>query len=164
MILKKIYDASVLINILQDIDFSKIITLWNNNPKYEQWTTSEVYDEVQKLARKKLDELIIQGKIKIFDRVPKKKLEKIELDNPKLSQADCSLFYYCKKIKNCICLTNDKPLRDYLEKFNLRKSGTLGIYKKLKNDNSFPSEEIENKFAPLMVDPRVFPSETKESR
>ncbi|MHA1274744.1 MAG: hypothetical protein ACTSQP_03950 [Promethearchaeota archaeon] len=163
MIVKKIYDASVLINILQDIDFSEIITLWDQNPRYEQWTTFEVNNEIKRLARKKLDKLINQEVIKIFDPVPQNELDEIELDNPKLSRADCSLFYYCKKLRDCICLTNDKPLRDYLEKHNMRKSGTLGIYNKLKNDRSFPLEKIEKKFISLANDPRIFPPNLTEN-
>lgn len=162
MNIKKIYDASILINILQDIDFSDIIILWNQNPRYEQWTTFEINNEIKRLARKNLDELINQEIIKVFDPVPQIKLDDIEVDNPKLSQPDCSLFYYCNELKNCICLTNDKPLRDYLEEHNFRKSGIFGIYNKLKNDNSFPLEDIEKKFAILMKDPRVFPTNLKE--
>ncbi len=157
MNVKKIYDASVLINILQDIDFSDIIVLWNQNPRYEQWTTFEINNEIKRLARRKLDDLISQGIIKIFNPVPQDKLDEIEIDYPKLSQPDCSLFFFCNELNDCICLTNDKPLRDYLEIHNLRKSGIFGIYNKLKNDSSFPLEEIEKKFSILNKDPRVFP-------
>jgi len=163
MNIKKIYDASVLINILEDLDFPEIMVLWNQNPRYEQWITSEINNEIKRLARKKLDELINQEIIKIFDPVPQDKLDEIEIDYPKLSQPDCSLYYYCMQLNDCICLTNDKPLRDYLELNNLRKFGTYGIYNKLKKDNSFPLKDIESKFAILKKDPRVFPANFKEN-
>ena len=163
MINKKIYDASVLINILEELDFMEIFTLWDQNPRYEQWITHEVNREIIRLApRSQLDRLIEKKIINIFDPIPKDILEQININFPRLSVADCSLFYYCNKEDNTICLTNDKPLRNYLEEKSLFCSGTIGIYKKLKRDNSFPLSEIEDKFALLLQDPRVFPKDSSE--
>ena len=78
MTIIKIFDAVVLINILQDIDFNEILIDWSKNPRYEQWTSYEVNLEVQKEARPKLDKLITDNTIKIFTQVPQNELKQIQ--------------------------------------------------------------------------------------
>ena len=57
MILTKLFDAVILINIFQDLDFKEILINWAKNPRYEQWTSYEVNFEV----KKKIYELGING-------------------------------------------------------------------------------------------------------
>ena len=157
MIVTKIYDAVVLINILQDIDFEEIFIDWGKNPRYEQWTSYEVNLEIQRNARSKLDKLITSKIIKIFDPAPPNDLIQIQNFNPKLSIADCSLIYHHKRINNVICLTNDLHLRKYFAKNDFKLSGTNGIYLKLLKDRNFPQKIIEEKFKELKNDSRIFP-------
>ncbi len=163
MKIKKIYDANVLIFILEEMNFSEIILLWNQNPRYEQWTTCEVNNEVKKKARSKLDELIKKKILKVFKPVSKIKLKHIQIKYPTLSIPDCSLLYYCKQINNCICLTTDRPLRNYLTRNNIPLAGMVGIYNKLRNDKSFPLNNINKKFYPLFKNKRVFPQDFIEN-
>ncbi len=157
MITTKLFDAVVLINILEDIDFKDILIDWSKNPNYDQWTSYEVNLEVKKKARPKLDKLITENIIKILAKAPQDELKQIQGFYPKLSLADCSLIYHYRKINNAICLTNDLRLRDYFKKHNFRLSGTNGIYLKLLKDNAYPKESIEEKFKALKRDSRVFP-------
>lgn len=157
MTLIKLFDAVILINILQDIDFEEILIYWGQNPGYNQWTSYEVNLEVQKKARIKLDKLIIDNVIKIFKQTPQSDLKEIQGFNPKLSIADCSLIYHYTRVNNAICLTNDLHLRKYFTKNNFRLSGTNGVYLKLLKDGNFPKETIEEKFKNLKNDTRVFP-------
>jgi len=89
MIVTKIFDAVVLINIIQDLDFEEILIDWGKNPRYKQWTSYEVNLEVQKNARLKLNKLIALDIIKIFKPVPSNDIKQIQNLNPKLSIADC---------------------------------------------------------------------------
>ncbi len=157
MIVTKLFDAVVLINILQDIDFEDILIEWFMNPRYEQWTSHEVNLEVQKEARPKLDQLIKDNAIEVLDQAPQNDLQQIQGFNPKFSIADCSLIYHYGKLSNAICLTNDLHLRKYFTRNNLRLSGTNGIYLKLLKDGTFPKNDIEEKFKDLKKDTRVFP-------
>jgi hypothetical protein len=157
MIVTKIFDAVVLINIIQDLDFEEILIDWGKNPRYKQWTSYEVNLEVQKNARLKLNKLIALDIIKIFKPVPSNDLKQIQNLNPKLSIADCSLIYHYTKINNAICLTNDLHLRKYFIKNNFWLSGTNGIYLKLLKDKNIPQEIVEEKFNALKHDSRVFP-------
>ena len=157
MSITKIFDAVVLINILQDIDFEEILIEWGNNPRYKQWTSYEVDQEVQKNARPKLDKLIVSDIIKIFKQAPSNDLNQIQNFNPKLSIADCSLIYHYTRTSNAICLTNDLRLRKYFSRNNFLLSGTNGIYLKLLKDGVFPQQIIEEKFKDLKSNSRVFP-------
>jgi len=157
MIVTKIFDAVVLINIIQDLDFEEILIDWGKNPRYKQWTSYEVNLEVQKNARLKLNKLIALDIIKIFKPVPSNDIKQIQNLNPKLSIADCSLIYHYTKINNAICLTNDLHLRKYFIKNNFWLSGTNGIYLKLLKDKNIPQEIVEEKFNALKHDSRVFP-------
>jgi len=157
MIVTKIFDAVVLINIIQDLDFEEILIDWGKNPRYKQWTSYEVNLEVQKNARLKLNKLIALDIIKIFKPVPSNDIKQIQNLNPKLSIADCSLIYHYTKINNSICLTNDLHLRKYFIKNNFWLSGTNGIYLKLLKDKNIPQEIVEEKFNALKHDSRVFP-------
>ena len=105
----------------------------------------------------KLDKLITDNVIKIFNQSPHNDLRQIQGFNPKLSIADCSLIYHYTRANNTICLTNDLHLRKYFTKNNFRISGTNGIYLKLLKDSNFPKETIEEKFKDLKNDSRVFP-------
>jgi len=156
MTITKLFDAVVLINILQDIDFEEILIAWGENLSYDQWTSYEVNLEVQKKARIKLDKLIIDNVIKIFNQAPQDFLKQIQDFNPKLSIADCSLIYHYTRANDAICLTNDLHLRKYFTKNNFRLSGTNGVYLKLLKDGNFPKETIEEKFKDLKNDARVF--------
>ena len=153
----KLFDTVVLINILQDIDFEEILIAWGENLSYDQWTSYEVNLEVQKKTRKKLDKLITDNVIKIFNQAPQNDLKQIQGFNPKLSIADCSLIYHYARASNAICLTNDLHLRKYFTKNNFRLSGTNGIYLKLLKDGNFSKDTIEEKFKDLKNDSRVFP-------
>ncbi len=157
MIITKIFDAVVLINILQDIGFEEILIDWCENPRYDQWTSYDVDLEVQKGARPKLDKLISDNIIRIFNQAPLNDLIQIQNFNPKLSIADCSMIYHYTKVSNAICLTNDLHLRKYFIRNNYRLSGTNGIYLKLLKDSNFPQDIIEEKFKNLKKDSRVFP-------
>ena len=157
MTLIKLFDAVVLINILQDIDFEEILIDWGENPSYDQWSSYEVNLEVQKKARPKLDKLITDNIIKIFNQAPQNDLKQIQGFNPKLSLADCSLIYHYTRAKNAICLTNDLNLRKYFTRNNFRISGTNGVYLKLLKDGNLPQNTIEEKFKDLTKDSRVFP-------
>jgi len=157
MTLTKLFDTVVLINILQDIDFKEILIYWGENPAYDQWTSYEINLEVQKKTRIKLDKLITDNVIKIFNQAPQDYLKQIQGFNPKLSIADCSLIYHYTRANNAICLTNDLHLRKYFTKNNFRLSGTNGIYLKLLREDSFPKDTIEAKFKDLKNDSRVFP-------
>lgn len=157
MTVAKLFDAVVLINILQDIDFEDILIDWSKNTKYDQWTSHEVNIEIQKEARVKLDVLIWDNVIEVFNQAPQNELAQIQGFNPKFSIADCSLIYHYNKINNAICLTNDLHLRKYFIKNNFRLSGTNGIYLKLLKNGSFPNNIIEEKFKELKKDSRVFP-------
>ncbi len=57
MTITKLFDAVVIINILQDIDFEEILIDWSKNPRYAQWTSYKANWEVKKEARPKLDKL-----------------------------------------------------------------------------------------------------------
>ncbi|MGB5911340.1 MAG: hypothetical protein WBH31_09125 [Promethearchaeia archaeon] len=157
MIVTKLFDTVVLINILQDIDIEDILLNWGENPSYDQWTSYEVNLEVQKKARIKLDKLITDNVIRIFNQAPQNNLKQIQGFNPKLSIADCSLIYHYTRVNNVICLTNDLDLRKYFIKNNFRLSGTNGIYLKVLKDGNFPKDIIEEKFKDLKNDSRVFP-------
>lgn len=157
MIITKLFDAVVLINILQDIDFEEILINWDENPSYNQWTSFEVNLEVQNKARMKLDKLIRDNIIRIFNQAPQNELKQIQGFNPKLSIADCSLIYQYARVNNAICLTNDLHLRKYFTKNNFRLSGTYGIYLKLLKDGNFLKDIVEEKFLDLKNDSRVFP-------
>ncbi len=157
MTITKLYDAVVLINILQDIEFEDIIIDWAKNPRYEQWTTQEVNLEVKKAARLKLNKLIKDNAIEVTNQAPQKDLQQIQGFNPKFSLADCSLIYHYNKMSNIICLTNDLHLRKYFLKNNLKLSGMNGIYLKLIKDGNFPKDLVEEKFKELKKDSRVFP-------
>jgi len=157
MTITKLFDTVVLINILQDIDFKEILIYWGENPAYDQWTSYEINLEVQKKTRIKLDKLITDNVIKIFNQAPQDYLKQIQGFNPKLSIADCSLIYHYTRANNAICLTNDLHLRKYFTKNNFRLSGTNGIYLKLLREDSFPKDTIEAKFKDLKNDSRVFP-------
>jgi hypothetical protein len=153
----KLFDAVVLINILQDIDFEDILINWDENSSYNQWTSYEVNLEIQKKARLKLDKLITDNIIRIFKQAPQNDLNQIQGFNPKLSTADCSLIYHYTRVNNAICLTNDLHLRKYFIKNNYKLSGTYGIYLKLLKDGNFPKNIVEEKFKDLKKDSRVFP-------
>ncbi|TFG19157.1 MAG: hypothetical protein EU533_07030 [Promethearchaeota archaeon] len=153
----KLYDAVVLINILQDIEFEDIIIDWAKNPRYEQWTTHEVNLEVKKDARHKLDKLIKDKDIEVTNQAPQQDLKQIQGFNPKFSLADCSLIYHYNKLSNAICLTNDLHLRKYFIRNNLNLSGTNGIYLKLIKEGNLPKDKVEEKFKALKKDSRVFP-------
>ncbi|HDZ16832.1 MAG TPA: hypothetical protein ENH75_00985 [archaeon] len=157
MTVTKLFDTVVLINILQDIDFEEILINWGVNPSYDQWTSYKINLEVQKKARIKLDKLITDNVIKIFNKAPQSNLKQIQGFNPKLSIADCSLIYHYKRTQNAICLTNDLHLRKYFTKNNFRLSGTNGIYLKLLKEGNFPKDIIEEKFKNLKNNSRVFP-------
>lgn len=157
MTVTKLFDAVVLINILQDIDFEDILIDWSKNPRYDQWTSHEVNLEVQNEARPKLDNLIKDNVIEVLNKTPQKDLAQIQGFNPKFSIADCSLIYHYNKIKNTICLTNDLHLRKYFKRNNFKLSGTNGIYLKLLKDGNLPKDTIEEKFKDLKRDSRVFP-------
>lgn len=157
MTVTKLFDTVVLINILQDIDFEEILIAWGENLSYDQWTFYEVNLEVQKKARIKLDKLITDNVIKIFNQAPQNDLKQIQGFNPKLSIADCSLIYHYTRANNAICLTNDLHLRKYFAKNNFNLSGTNGIYLKLLKNGNFPKDTIEEKFKDLKNDSRVFP-------
>ena len=157
MIITKLFDAVVLINILQDTEFEEILIHWDENPFYDQWTSYEINLEVQKKARIMLDKLISDKVLKIFNQAPQNYLKQIQGFNPKLSMADCSLIYHYTRANNAICLTNDLHLRKYFIKNNFRLSGTNGIYLKLLKEGYFPIDTIEAKFKDLKKDSRVFP-------
>ncbi|MHA1488974.1 MAG: hypothetical protein ACTSRI_04895 [Promethearchaeota archaeon] len=157
MTITKLFDAVVLINILQDIDFEEILIDWSKNSRYDQWTSFEINLEVQKKARQKLDKLISDNIIKIYNQAPQNDLIQIQGFNPKFSLADCSMIYHYNKITKAICLTNDLHLRKYFIKNNLRLSGTNGIYLKLLKDGNFPKDIIEEKFKDIKKNSRVFP-------
>lgn len=79
----------------------------------------------------------------------------------RLSIADSSCYYHCKKEKNSVCLTDDKPLRKHCKRNNLETHGTKGIYLKLKNDKTFSLNDIECMFQSLLADSRIFPTSEK---
>ncbi len=157
MTITKLFDAVVLINIIQDIDFEEILIDWSKNPSYDQWTSYEVNLEVQKKARPKLDKLISDNIINIFNQAPQNELKQIQGFNPKFSLADCSMIHHYNKINKAICLTNDLHLRKYFIKNNFKLSGTNGIYLKLLKDANHSKNTIEEKFKDLKKDSRVFP-------
>ncbi|MFX0134563.1 MAG: hypothetical protein ACFFDN_13060, partial [Candidatus Hodarchaeota archaeon] len=111
MSINKIYDACIIIRFLEEIKFKILFEEWYKNSAYNQCTTSEVLDEIEREARNELNDLISKNIIKVLNPVPDRELTRINLLNPNLSKADCSLFYYLEILPNCICLTDDFPLR-----------------------------------------------------
>lgn len=154
----KIYDACIFIRFLEEISFKEVFEEWEKTLTYEQYTTTEILAEVQRDARIKLNDLIARDIIKILDPVPSDELTKINSLNPNLSEADCSIFFYVKRILDPICLTDEYPLRELCIENLVETHGTFGIYLKLKRDSTFPLDYIEKKFKKFEHNPRVFPS------
>ncbi len=155
---KKVFDAVVLIDIIAECQFSAILRLWSKNPRYELWMPTEINYEVKGRARNDLDTLIKDKIINVFPLVDKSELIAIQLRKPKLSLNDCSVYYHCSRIPGAIALTNDKRLRQLLESNKIAFHGTKAIYEKIIKEKSFPIQEIEQRFASIKQDKRIFPS------
>ncbi len=157
MTIKKIFDTVILIRLLQEVDGAKVFNAWNLNSRYELWITKEVESEVKTKAKDKLEESIEKNVIKVFEPAPLDALLEIKKRANRLSLADCSLFYHCRRITNSVCLSDDNPLRKHFKRNGLNLHGTLGIYLKLIRDETFPIQIIEKLFNELLSDPRIFP-------
>jgi hypothetical protein len=154
----KIFDAVILIRLLQEIDGEEILKVWNNDPRYELWTTTEVKNEIKGKAKVKLNKLIEQKKMRVFDPVPFPILKRIIDEVNRLSVADSSCYYHCKRLEDSVCLSDDNPLRKHCVRNDLIIHGTMGIYLKMKRDKIFSDDYIEVLFESLLSDPRVFPN------
>jgi hypothetical protein len=155
---KKVFDAVVVIDIIAECQFSALLRLWSKNPRYELWIPTEIDHEVCGSARNDLDALIKDKIVNIFPLVEQSELITIQLRKPKLSLNDCSVYYHCSRIPGAIALTNDKRLRQLLESNKITVHGTKAIYEKIIKEQSFPIQEIEQRFALLKQDSRTFPS------
>ncbi|MGV9172782.1 MAG: hypothetical protein ACOC35_09475 [Promethearchaeia archaeon] len=158
MSIKKLFDAVILIRLLEEIEGIDIFYAWHNDTRYELWTTPEVIFEVKTEAKEGLTELIEAGIIQVFSRSPKTDLIEIQNEAPRLSLTDCSLFYHCHRMKNIVCLSDDNPLRKHFKRNRLDLHGTMGIYQKLKMEQTFSLQKIEKMFKEIISDPRIFPS------
>ncbi|MGV9199546.1 MAG: hypothetical protein ACOC4M_12095 [Promethearchaeia archaeon] len=58
MSIKKVFDAVILIRLLEEIEGIDIFYAWHNDTRYELWTTPEVISEVKTEAKEGLAELI----------------------------------------------------------------------------------------------------------
>ncbi len=157
MTIKKVFDTMILIRLLQEIDGAKVFNAWNLNSNYELWITKEIESEVKTKAKDKLEELIEENVIKVFEPAPLDALLEIKKKANRLSLADSSIFYQCRRLTNSVCLSDDNPLRKHFKRNGLNLHGTLGIYLKLIRDETFPIQIIENMFKELLSDPRIFP-------
>ena len=113
--------------------------------------------EVKGAARNELDFLINDNLLLILPPVEENTLNAIRNHKPKLSLADCSVYYHCREIEGALALTNDKNLRNFLELNGITFHGTKAIYEKLIHEKTFPLDQIEEKFARIKQDPRFFP-------
>jgi len=132
----KIFDAVILIRIIYECDFSELFQNWALSKKYCLLVPHEVYEEILN-QRDTIDSLTKNNIVKKHAPIEKNILNSYQKMYPKLSLSDCSVLYFGIKIQNSICLTDDKPLRKILLKKNIRTSGTMGIYNKLKKLNVY---------------------------
>lgn len=155
MKIKKLYDASVLINLLENIGFIEVFEMWAS--EYNQLITSEIKSEII-ISKDLLNSLIVRNILEILDPISKDKLKAIQEEKSyRLSLNDCSLYYYCKKFDNIVCLSDDAVIRQVFKREQLDLHGTQGIYLKLLKERNFPESLIEEKFVNLKKDSRVFP-------
>lgn len=143
MSIKKLFDAVIIIRLLEEIEGLDIFYAWHQDSRYELWTTPEVISELKTESKEKITELIKTGVFQLFSRSPKTALFEIQNEAPTLSLTDCSLFYHCYKIKNIVCLSDDNPLRKHFKRNGLILHGTMGIYQKLKREHTFSLQKIK---------------------
>lgn len=153
---EKILDSVILIRLLVETEFKDLFIVWVKNDKYLIYIPNEVYNEINK-GKEVLNSLISANIIQVLPDVPSEKLMNIKKKYGKLSKADSAVFFYGELKQEIICLTDDGPLRKALKGSGIRTSGTKGIYKKLKEDNSFDFQKIESHFAQFKKNPRIFP-------
>jgi hypothetical protein len=154
---EKIFDAVILINIIDECSFPDVLRSWSSNPRYKLWIPHEVNLEVKGAARNELDLLLDDKILHILPPVEGNKLKDIQKHKPKLSLADCSVYYHCVEIEGALALTNDRNLRNFLELNAITFHGTKAIYDKLIFEKTFPLDQIEERFARIKENPRIFP-------
>ncbi|MHA1821359.1 MAG: hypothetical protein ACTSVC_12865 [Promethearchaeota archaeon] len=154
----KIFDSVILIRFLIEVQFKELFEKWFNHRRQE-YIGLVPYEVLSEFKRNKeeLENLIINKLLEVIPKVSDNELNRLNQKYPYLSKADCAVLYHGGRYRNAICLTDDGRLRKELEKQNIRKSGTKGIYQKLLSDNEFEEDFIEQMFSNFKKDRRIFP-------
>jgi rRNA-processing protein FCF1 len=155
-----IQDANILIDLIKANLFTHCMQLG-----YRFYTTDIILEELYEEQAALIHPFILS---KVFQVIPISQEELIEIKeqtlfHPRLSEQDCSAFYYAQKL-NALLITGDKYLKEKALTSGLEAHGILWIFDELVFHDILTKTDAINSLRVLMTKNKRLPFEECKKR